>query len=865
MEIQHIAVRPVPTGERVMRIGGRALRGLFAVVGLSILLVGLPWALIHFVGWPLPGHVLSGDEIRALLLNPMSPRLLLDVLACLCWTVWFVFVLDVVRCALQVADGIAWPEVRSAGPLKGIAAALVGTIVVTLLTVRTQATSSTTSSRLSGDLTLTAAGAPLHPGPVVAEQHDGGVVDPTAPAPPGMVQVTEVVRAPLNGVHDSLWRVSERVFQDGNRWPELYQLNQGVMQRDGGVLEVPHLVQPGWRIRAYVPAPASPSPPQVPPSITPSDPSVTEVPNTASPSSESDGPSEQTADRTPGVDLGNGVFVSLALVGTVTAALASVRLWRRRRYRVGSGDRADLHEPVAPVVQALRRVHERDDLQITAAGTSESAVRGSGTRHGRDVALDLARTRGLGLTGPGAAAAARAVLVHLIARQPHHGAAVRILVPAADLGRLLPDLDGDNLPSTVAAVESLDAALHEMETALLTRTRHLIEKRELPPETGALVLLASPMSHAESRLQAVLETGSPLGLAGVLLGHWRAGATVRVRSDGTVSATSAGPGDALTGTRLFTLPPTDATELLALLREAEGSAAQAPTTDAPQSADDPSRGSDIPGLNLPEADPAEPLAGQRPPLNLRVFGTVELTLHDDGGACGLRGALTPKQREVLVFLALHPQGARREALNEAVWPDSRPPRPFNSMHNALSLLRRAVSQATDGTIGDLIVNDGGRYQLNPALVSTDYEQLRRTLNASHDTDEALPALRQAVDIYRADLAEDLTALWIEPFRESIRRDILDAIAAMVRIHGDSEPESVLVLLERARQIDRYNEVVYCDIMRAQARLGQFAAIPRTLNLLATALREIDQDLDSDIVSLAASLGHSGYRNFNIGR
>ncbi len=83
-------------------------------------------------------------------------------------------------------------------------------------------------------------------------------------------------------------------------------------------------------------------------------------------------------------------------------------------------------------------------------------------------------------------------------------------------------------------------------------------------------MLVSPAPHAERRLQAVLDNGSTLGPAGVLLGRRRPGATVRIRLDGVVSATSPGLGDALAGTRLFTLPAADTSELLAVLRDAEG-------------------------------------------------------------------------------------------------------------------------------------------------------------------------------------------------------------------------------------------------------------------------------------------------------
>lgn len=242
------------------------------------------------------------------------------------------------------------------------------------------------------------------------------------------------------------------------------------------------------------------------------------------------------------------------------------------------------------------------------------------------------------------------------------------------------------------------------------------------------------------------------------------------------------------------------------------------------------------------------------PLTLRVLGRFQL-IYDDGGGRDLSGALTPKQREVLVYLALRPQGVRREALNDAIWPDSRPPRRFNSLHNALSRLRRALNTATNGTITDLVLNDDGRYHLNTELVTTDYEQFHRAIDTPRSAGDhlALDHLRDSIDLYQGELAEDLTSPWIEPFRESIRRDMLDALGVLIRAHGKRDSKTMLMLLERTRRLDRYNESVYRDIIRTQASLGQYDAVQRTLTLLETTLAEIDEQPSTETRELVTFL------------
>ncbi|WP_433264756.1 BTAD domain-containing putative transcriptional regulator [Actinosynnema sp. CS-041913] len=968
------------------------MRGLLAFVVLLALVAGLPWALVHFVGWPLPGQVPTWDEIQATLLNPMSAQFLLNTLAVLCWIVWFFFALDVLRCTIDAARGITWPQVRPPGRLHGFAAALIGTIVLTLLGNRTPYTAPTpTTATLTADLTPVAVVAPLTPGPATpaAALQAAGVptttlvIDRAAPAPPGMVHVSEEVRLPHDGIYDSLWRVAERIYGPGggSRWPELFQLNRGVEQPDGHALTQPNLVRPGWKITAYIPAPPEQHPPgeqqpQVPPQPPPpppptstaptTPPSTQPAPNTTPAPATTDQAGKHRDDQAePGLDLLTGVFVSLGLAGAITAATASARMWRRRRYRIGSGDRADLHRPIAPVVRALRAAHDHDDgdqrpgddvefvdlapappqIHITAAGALEPDDKPVpvparvGVRGGRELALNLASTRGLGLAGPGAPAAARALLLHLLTEQ-QPGEGIRVLVPADDLHLVFDGADVENLPSTIHVVATLDAALDEMEAALLTRTRHAIEETESQPTPASLVLLASPAAHAERRLQAMLDNGSTLGMAGVLLGQWRPGATVRVRYDGTVSAASPGLGDALVDTRLFSLPAADATELLAVLRDAEGPTElttpaqtelggehQVPLADdredehdvmhappvpeqrsveemtqlestRPPKPEDNSQTSPASNRQLLDAPPvpvdvqlrarapaapdedrgtaAEPAGDRarqpeqplkpencdestpRRPLAVRVLGRLHVALRADEGDRELNGALTPKQREVLVYLALHPHGVRREVLNEAVWPDSRPPRPYNSFHNTLSMMRRALGDATDGLITNLVLNDDGRYQLNDELVVVDYWQLQHALQAPRPTDaEAQAQLHDAIELYQGDLAEDLLVPWVEPFREATRRDVLDALGTLIGVHGDADLDTSLTLLERTRKLDRYNEGVYRDIICAQARLDQYAAIPRTLALLTTTLDEIGQRPSADTLNLADFLQRRG--------
>ncbi|MEV5778986.1 hypothetical protein AB0L49_48845 [Streptomyces antimycoticus] len=89
-----------------------------------------------------------------------------------------------------------------------------------------------------------------------------------------------------------------------------------------------------------------------------------------------------------------------------------------------------------------------------------------------------------------------------------------------------------------------------------------------------------------------------------------------------------------------------------------------------------------------------------------------------------------------------------------------------------------------------------------------------------------------------------------------RRFHLDAFSALAHTLDDTDPQQALILLERARTLDRYNEALYEDIARLQARLGQRDAVARTLALLTKTLGELDAHPSQETVSLCEFLQRS---------
>ncbi|KPM50268.1 histidine kinase [Frankia sp. R43] len=952
-------------------LAGRLLRAAIALAALVALVGGLPWALWHFVGWPLPHHVPSWAEISARLTGPMDDTLLLDILAVLLWPLWFAFAVSVVLAVPDVVREARWPGHSVAlpvGGMRGFATFLLGAVLLTVAQSRGPLTPA-----VGPAVATAAATAPASPSLVTVAA--ATPIDPVLPtAAPGTV----VVQLPAGGVYDSLWRIADRCLGDGARWPEIWALNHGIAQADGRALTHPGLIRPGWVLTlptqpapdappASTPrsdplpsAPAMPGPSSTAPGpTTPPATPTTPAPSTPAPGTPTPGPSTAGGPTTaptspalrtlpstptvpvpapsqpPGVQFPSGAYLGLGAVSLLVVALFSVRLWRRRHYIPGSGRRDDLEE--GPVIRQLAVAYntataERDadgelvvvrppgDPHVTgrrhAAATATTHAAPPGTRivgtsgDGQPLALDLAATRGLGLIGPGADAAIRALLVALLAdRHQPNAALVEVLIPAADVRRLLGEDSTAAPPQRLHVVPDLPTLLDRLEADVVTRARRAASGED--PRRTSLVVLAAPDQTSDRRLQAVLDNGSPLGIVGILYGQWRPGTTARVRPDGVIGAASPGIAATLVGNRLFTLPENDTAQLLDLLADADAPAtnqeefrranptqgppppppASAPppsnVPSAPADGDSPSEPEQLPEPDEPppgdsggdaaaetgEAPPPPPSSSvpaaavpatspHRPevttPLRLTLFGRWQLSYQptSDSDTQTVEG-IGIKGRELVAYLAAHGGWVRRDTLIEAVWPDDGEPRHRidNRFYAALSPLRRALRRATGGAIDDLFEQDAGRWRLRADLLTVDLWQVQDALDARRratTTAEEIAALLPLTGLYTGHLAKDLTGTWAEAHREHLRRQVTDALTSILAAVGEDTPER-LDLLDTLRRLDPTNEQLYCQIARTQARLGRHDAIAVTYDHLVEALADLDQQPTTDTERLFQEL------------
>lgn len=193
-----------------------------------------------------------------------------------------------------------------------------------------------------------------------------------------------VAAAPSHDVRpgDTLWDISAEHLGDGARFPEVFDLNAGVLQPDGRTLTDPDLIQPGWRLTLPIPALPALSTPVLPPTAAaPSQPALT-APPTSTPErppapaavpdhtppaphraeAPAQAPADQPAEEPEGdasLDTTTEAFPGPLLLGLSALAAAGVtgEVARRRHLRHRTrriGERLPMPAPGSPAAEAER-------------------------------------------------------------------------------------------------------------------------------------------------------------------------------------------------------------------------------------------------------------------------------------------------------------------------------------------------------------------------------------------------------------------------------------------------------------------------------------------------------------------------------
>lgn len=201
------------------------LTGLLATLATLVLVAGVPAALVTFAGNPLPDTIPTFDAIRAALTAPDDGTLLLAVITWIAWIAWAVLALAVLLEVAARLRGLHAPHLPGLALPQGAAAQLVSAAALLFVVIPpTAATAHATPAQ-----PVPAVTAPIRPvTPAAATPGWTPTAASFDTAPPIQALVTDETYTVRSG--DSLSRIAAAQLGDGDRWPELVDLNPALAE-----------------------------------------------------------------------------------------------------------------------------------------------------------------------------------------------------------------------------------------------------------------------------------------------------------------------------------------------------------------------------------------------------------------------------------------------------------------------------------------------------------------------------------------------------------------------------------------------------------------------------------------------------------
>jgi hypothetical protein len=249
--------RPAGQQPRRRRTFGDFVRAFGAFLALAVLVVGVPGALLYFIGSPFPHHF-DSDLVQ----QPITSETFINTLAVVVWLAWAQFTACVLVEARAAVSGIGMP---SRVPGSGASQLLARQLIAALLLVGVSTAGlipglsqlgqqHQTQPQARTNIGVSAQQTPGHqhtrPAAAASAQQQGGGRQAAAAQGPGQSaqKATKFYRIspPEGRHHDSLWEIAQRHLGDGRRYKEVYELNKDRVQPDGSKLSQASLIRPGW-------------------------------------------------------------------------------------------------------------------------------------------------------------------------------------------------------------------------------------------------------------------------------------------------------------------------------------------------------------------------------------------------------------------------------------------------------------------------------------------------------------------------------------------------------------------------------------------------------------------------------------------
>jgi len=209
-------------------------------------------------------------------------------------------------------------------------------------------------------------------------------------------------------------------------------------------------------------------------------------------------------------------------------------------------------------------------------------------------------------------------------------------------------------------------------------------------------------------------------------------------------------------------------------------------------------------------------------------------------------------RDLFFYLLSHPEGATKEEIGAAFWPDADRDTVRLRFKNSVYRLRKAAGN-------DCVAFDDEIYRFNRSIdydydVDTFMHELENAKKAQ-SVEEEIEHYRAAVASYHGPFLPKLDQEWVLFAREKHQSAFLNAAQTLINLYMKVGKYSQAALLaNRALEEDNYNESVYRSAMMAYSAMDDRSAVARQYERCKLVLKkELDIDPSPQTVKLYNSL------------
>jgi predicted ATPase/DNA-binding SARP family transcriptional activator len=218
-------------------------------------------------------------------------------------------------------------------------------------------------------------------------------------------------------------------------------------------------------------------------------------------------------------------------------------------------------------------------------------------------------------------------------------------------------------------------------------------------------------------------------------------------------------------------------------------------------------------------------------LHVSDLGALQFTL--GGKPLVAEGRASNRARELLAFLAAHPEGRTKEEVGVAFWPDATTDQVKNSFHVTLHRLRKLLGSS------DAVVAVGARYRIGIPCVVASKRFEAETTAALRVNDIA--RLEAAIALYAGDyLHGEDAGEWCLPIRAHLRQLHLRGLFALGQsFESRGRYADAADTYQRIVSREPFHEAAWRQLMICRARLGD-----RSESLLL--YRQLEERLRHDL-------------------